>query len=153
MLSITLLTMVVIDLCQQLELASELESDLQDTVDRDIKWLADFNAGKTQLVLFDCSNNTSDIDVKMNGYVLVEKSSFKMFRLSFSSTLVYGSYIIPIARTVCKESGALIRCMFLSAEVAPYLYKSTIQSCMEYCCHVWADAPRCYFELLDKLQK
>ena len=88
MLSITLLTMVIIDLCQQLELASELESDLQDTVDRDIKWLADFNAGKTQLVLFDCSNNTSDIDVKMNGYVLVEKSSFKMFRLSISSTLV-----------------------------------------------------------------
>ena len=24
---------------------------------------------------------------------------------------------------------------------------------MEYCCHVWADAPGCYLELLDKLQK
>ena len=24
---------------------------------------------------------------------------------------------------------------------------------MEYSCHVWADAPCCYFELLDKLQK
>ena len=24
---------------------------------------------------------------------------------------------------------------------------------MEYCCHVWADAPWCYLELLDKLQK
>ena len=24
---------------------------------------------------------------------------------------------------------------------------------MEYCCHVWADAPSCYLELLDKLQK
>ena len=24
---------------------------------------------------------------------------------------------------------------------------------MEYCCHVWADAPSCYFELLDKLQE
>ena len=24
---------------------------------------------------------------------------------------------------------------------------------MEYCCHVWAGAPSCYFELLDKLQK
>ena len=24
---------------------------------------------------------------------------------------------------------------------------------MKYCCHVWADAPSCYLELLDKLQK
>ena len=24
---------------------------------------------------------------------------------------------------------------------------------MQYCCHVWAGAPSCYLELLDKLQK
>ena len=24
---------------------------------------------------------------------------------------------------------------------------------MEYCCHVWAGAPSCYLEMLDKLQK
>ena len=41
------------DLWQQLELASELESDLRGTVDWDRKWLVDFNAGKTQLVSFD----------------------------------------------------------------------------------------------------
>ena len=41
------------DLWQQLELASELESDLLDTLDWGMKWLVDFNAGKTQLVSFD----------------------------------------------------------------------------------------------------
>ena len=40
-----------------------------------------------------------------------------------------------------------------SPEVALYLYKSTIQPCMEYCCHVSANAPSCYLEFLDKLQK
>ena len=45
------------DLWQQLELTSELESDLQDTVDWGKKWFVDFNAGKTELVLFDWSNN------------------------------------------------------------------------------------------------
>ena len=25
--------------------------------------------------------------------------------------------------------------------------------CMEYCCHIWAGAPSCYLELLDKLLK
>ena len=28
-----------------------------------------------------------------------------------------------------------------------------MQSCMEYCCHVWAGAPSCSLELLDKQQK
>ena len=142
------------DLWQQLELASELESDLRDTVDWGRKWLVDFNAGKTQLVSFDQSKNTGAIDVKMDGSVLEEKTSFKMLGLTFSSKLDWGSYIVSIAKTASKKIGALIRSIkFLSPEVALYLYKSTIRPCMEYCCHVWAGAPSCYLELLDKLQK
>ena len=50
--------------------------------------------------------------------------------------------------------GALIRSIkFLSHEVAVYLYKSTIQSCIKYGCRVWAGASSYYLELLDKLQK
>ena len=70
------------DMWQQLELASELESDLQDTVDWDRKWLIDFNAGKTQLVSFERSNNTGAIDVKKDGCVLEVKSSLKMLGLT-----------------------------------------------------------------------
>ena len=40
----------VSELWQQLELASELQSDLQDTVNWGKKYLLDFNAGNTQLV-------------------------------------------------------------------------------------------------------
>ena len=135
-------------------MASELESDLRDTVDWGRKWLVDFNAGKTQLVLFDRSKNTGAIDVKINGSDLEEKTSFKMLGLTSSSKLDWGSYIVSIAKTASKKIGALIRSMnFLSPEVALYLYKSTIRPCMEYCCHVWAGPPRCYLELLDKLQK
>ena len=61
------------DLWQQFELAPGLESDLRDIVDWGKKWLVDFNAAKTQLVLFDQSNNTGAIDVKMDGSVLEEK--------------------------------------------------------------------------------
>ena len=75
------------DLWQQLELASELESDLRDTVVWGRKWLVDFNAWKTQLVSFDRSNNTGAIDVKMDGSVLEERSYFKMLGLTFSSKL------------------------------------------------------------------
>ena len=100
------------------------------------KWLVDFNAGKTQLVSCDWSNNAGVIDVKMDGSVLEEKSSFKMLGLTVSYKLDWGSYIISIAKSASKKIGVLIRSMkFLSPEVALYLYKS-MQPCMEYCCHV-----------------
>ena len=78
MLSVILLSMLMIhdqvsDLWQQLELASEFTLDLRDTVDWGRKWLAYFNPGKTQLVLFNRSNNTGAIDAKMDGSVLEEK--------------------------------------------------------------------------------
>ena len=65
----------------------ELKSVLRDTVDWGRKRLVDFNAGKTQLVLFDWLNNAGAIDVKIDGSVLEEKSSFKMLGLTFSSEL------------------------------------------------------------------
>ena len=68
-------------------MASELESNLRDTGDWGRKWLVDFNAGKTQQVLFDQSNKTGAIDVKMGWSVLEEESSFKMLGLTFSSNL------------------------------------------------------------------
>ena len=95
------------DLWQQLELASELESDLRDTADWGKKWLVDLNAGKTQLVSFDQSNNNGSIDVKMGGSILEGKSLFKMLGLTFSSKLDWDSYIIPIAKTASKKIGVL----------------------------------------------
>ena len=135
------------DLWQQLELASELESDLQDTVDQGRWWLDDFNAEKTQLVLFEQSNNIGAINVKMDESVLEEKSPFKMVGLTFSSKMEWGSYIISITKTASKT----IETLSLSPEVALYLYKSTICPCMEYCFHVQAGAPTCCLKLLDKI--
>ena len=57
-----------------------------------------------------------------------------MLGLTLSSKLDWGSYTIFIAKIASKKIGALIHFMkFLSPEVAMYLYKSTIQPCMEHC--------------------
>ena len=53
------------------------------------KGLVDFNARKTQPVLFDQSNNTCDIDMKMDRSVLEEKSSFKISLLNWIGLLHY----------------------------------------------------------------
>ena len=87
-------------------MASERESDQQDTVDWGRKWLIGFNGGKTQLVSFNRSNNTGAIDMKVDGSVLEEKSSFKMLRFTFSPKLDCGSYIFSIAETASTKIGA-----------------------------------------------
>ena len=77
-----------------------------------------------------------------------------MFGLLFSSKLDWGSYIIFVCRTVSKKIRSLICSIkFLFSEDALFLYKSTIQPYLEYCCHVWAGAPSCFLEMLVKLQK
>ena len=76
---------------------------IYETLDWGKKWLIDFNAGKTQLVSFDWTNNNGSIDVKMDGSVLEEISSFKMLGLTSSSKLDEGSYIISIAKTASKK--------------------------------------------------
>ena len=79
-------------------MALELESGLQETVDWGRKRLVNFNAKQNQLVSLDQSNNTGAIDVKIDGSVLAEKSSFKMLGLTFFSKLNWGSYIISIVK-------------------------------------------------------
>ena len=89
----------------------------------------------------------------MNESVLEGKSCFKVLVLSFSFKLDSGSYI-SIAKTASENIKTLIHSTnFLSLKVGLYFHKSTIQPCMEYCGHVWAGAPSCCLELLDKLQK
>ena len=74
-----------------------MESDLRDTVNWGRKWLVDFKAGKTQLVLFDLFIDTGAIDM------------WKwMVGLSFSSKLDGGSCIVSIAKIAYKKIGTLI---------------------------------------------
>ena len=142
------------NLWQQLEFASELESDLWDTVDWGRKWLADSNAGKTQLVLFDQSSNTEAIDMKIYGPVLEEKSSLKMLGLTSIPNWIGALTLSLLLKSISMKFGTLTCSMkFLCPKVALYLYQLTIQPCMEYFCHALAGAPSCFLELLDKLQK
>ena len=68
-----------------------------------------------KLVLFDRSNNTGAVDVKMDGSVLEEKPSFKKLRLTFSYKLDWVSYIISTAKTASKKIGVLTHSMKFSS--------------------------------------
>ena len=95
------------DLWLQLELASELESDLQDTVDWGRKWLVDFNAGKTQLVSFDWSSSTCAIDVKMDSFLSALWKVFSLYIVSLLfldlSVLLSGFPILTIFKSTLNK--------------------------------------------------
>ena len=78
----------------QLELAFGLESDLRDAVDWGRTRLVDLNAGETQLVSFDQSNNTGAIDVKMDWSVL---------ELTFSSNWFGALTLSPLLKLPPRE--------------------------------------------------
>ena len=99
------------NLWQQTELASEVESDSRDFVDLNRKWLVDFNAGKTLLVLFERSNKTGAFDVEIDWSFHEGKSSFKMLGCLFLLNWIEVLYIISIAHTASEKIGALIRSM------------------------------------------
>ena len=87
MLSVTLLSIASVirhlwlSVIRQLELVSELTSDLLDTVDWGKRQFVDFGEGKYSIDSFDRSNNSGAIDVKMDGSVLKENSTFKILRV------------------------------------------------------------------------
>ena len=77
-----------------------------------------------------------------------------MLGLNFYSKVDWSSCIISITKTASKEVVAVICYMkFFSPEFTLYPYKSSMQSCMEYCCHVWDGVSSCCLELIDKLRK
>ena len=119
------------DLWKQLELASELESDLQDTVNWGKKWLVDFNA-KTQLVSLDLFRNNGPIGVKMDGSVLEEKSSFKMLGLPFSSKLDLGSYVVSSKRSWRLDSLYEV-CFSRSCSVSALIYHTALHAILLSC--------------------
>ena len=146
------------DLTQQLGLASELEYDLvQDILDRRRKRLVNFNARRCFKCWFQCFlTGLITIVLLMWKWMSLFLRKNQLLRywgcLTFSSKLDWGSCTVSLAKTVFKKIRTLNNSLkFLSPEVVLYLYISTIQPFMEYCCHVWAGAPGWYLEMFDIL--
>ena len=70
---------------EQLEMATELESDLWDIVNWGRKWLVDFNTGKTQLISFELFNDTRCYWCENGWFCSGVKTIFNMLGLPFSS--------------------------------------------------------------------
>ena len=93
------------------------------------KWLVGFNEGKSQLVSFDQSNNTGAIDVKMDGFVLEEKSSFKIPRLSFSCRLDWALTLSLLLKLPARKMAYFGRCLSELAQRVPLPHSRGRSAC------------------------
>ena len=130
---------------QQLELVSELECDLQDTVDWGSKWLADFKAGKTQLVSFDQSKSAL-LMWKWMG-LLFRKNHFSRCWVWLSLLHWIGALILSLLLNLSprKLESWFVLWSFL-------LLRLLCISINLLCGHVWAGGPvwACAFVKLQK---
>ena len=72
---------------------------LLDTAYWSTKVIADFDDGKNNLDWFNCTNKSHFLDLKLDGIFLKEKSSFKILKVSLSSKLDRGYYIMFVVET------------------------------------------------------
>ena len=119
-------------------MAPELESDLQDTVDWGRRCFVSFNAGKNQLVSFGA------IDVKMDGFVLEEKISFKMPRLTFSCRLDWALTLSLLLKLPARKMVYFGRCLPELAQRIPLPYSRGRSTRCSDRFHFTVTIPRCY---------
>ena len=138
-----------------MESAGEFELDLRSIVEWGDRWLRTFNATKTKQLSFNPHRDPLLVPVEMNGIELPQETSFRLLGLTFTQSMDWKPYIRSIDKAASRKVGNLYRAQcFLTPESILYLYKSTIQPCMNYCSHIWGGAPRSNgLDLLDNVQK
>ena len=141
---------------KDINLASDLSSDLKKVVKWGKTWLVTFNSSKTKLLSFHHHRGTPSFpSVIMDETTLQEANCLERhLGLKFTPDLKWNSYILSVAKDVGKMVGSFFRTRkFLTPAAVHYLYKSQIRPKMEYCCHIWAGSPKTSLSCLDRVQR
>lgn len=130
------------------------ESGLLETVGCGQKRSVTFSVVKIQLVLFDRSNNSGTVNVKMNRSLFYEKPSLRMLEFSISSKLDWVLLLSLLLNCFQEHWRFDTFHEALSFRVGLYLYITTILFCMDNCGHASGGTLICNWEMMkDKLQK
>ena len=140
---------------QRQQLCDALNKDLQTISEWGSQWLVAFNSSKTQSVLHSRLKGDGDQhSLQMSNCTLQESDTISLLGLTVSSDLSWKSYIQNASKKAAQRIGSLYRASrYLPPESILYLYKATIRPLMEYCCHLWAGAPKTHLHLLDRVEK
>ena len=140
---------------QRQQLCDTLNRDLQCIQEWGQRWLVSFNSSKTKGLLHSRSRDRSQRPcLQMSGSNLVKQQAISLLGLTACSDLSWRQYLQSIFKQASQRVGCLYRASrFLHPQTILYLYKSTVRPIMEYCCHLWAGAPRTHLDPLDRVER
>ena len=140
---------------QRTHLCNTLNRDLQTIEDWGKRWLVSFNPSKTNSLLHSRLRDRSQHpSLVMSGTAMEEQEAISLLGLTVRSDLSWKPYLQSICKQASQRVGCLYRASrFLHPETILYLYKSTVRPIMEYCCHLWAGAPRTHLYPLDRVER
>ena len=140
---------------QRQQLCDALNKDLQAISEWGSQWLVAFNSSKTQSILHSrLKGNGVQPSLQMTNSTIQESSAISLLGLTVSSDLSWKTYIQNVSKKAAQRIGSLYRASrYLPPESILHLYKATIRPLMEYCCHLWAGAPKTHLHLLDRVEK
>ena len=140
---------------QRQHLYDVLNKDLETVSEWGSKWLVSFNPSKTQGILHSrLKEDGVQYSLQMNNTAVNQCNTISLLGLTVSNDLSWKSYIQSVSKQAAQRIGSLYRASrFLPPQTVFYLYKATIRPVMEYCCHLWAGAPKTHLSLLDRVEK
>ena len=92
--------------------------------------------------------------IQMSQSTIEECNAISLLGLTITKDMNWKPYIQSISKQAAQRIGSLYRASrYLPPQTILYLYKATIRPLMEYCCHLWAGAPKTHLSLLDRVEK
>ena len=140
---------------QRRHLCDILNNDLQTVTDWGSKWLVSFNSSKTQGILHSRLKGDGDhYNIQMSQSTIQDCNTISLLGLTVTDDMSWKPYIQSISKQAAQRIGSLYRAKrYLPPQTILYLYKATIRPLMEYCCHLWAGAPKTHLSLLERVEK
>ncbi|XP_052750997.1 uncharacterized protein LOC128200723 [Galleria mellonella] len=136
------------------QLVSEIERTLTGVSDWGRQNLVQFNPSKTQACAFTAKKTPFAVAPQFQGTSLNISKSIGILGVDISSDVQFRGHLEDKVKLASKNLGVLNRAKhYFTPDQRLMLYKSQIRPHMEYCCHLWAGAPRYQLEPFDSVQR
>ena len=138
--------------------ADELQSMLDSYLPLISKWFIinklSLNTNKTFFQLYNVSERTINIKVKLNDNDIKHSDTVRYLGMFIDTNLKWKSHINHISATVSRNVGVMNRSrFFLGSKHLSLLYNSLVLPYLNYCCLIWGHSSQSLINKLFILQK
>ena len=138
--------------CDELQIQSVINHDLNALSEWSRQWLMSFNPEKTEIMLFS-NREVPNISFTFNGNDIPITKTHKHLGVTFSDDAKWNTHVENILSSVSKHLNVLRKLKYrLSRSNLEKLYLVYVRPIFEYACEVWDNCGTVYSNRLEQLQ-